>query len=228
MLQAIIFDFDGIIVDSEPLHYAAFRYVLAEERIPLTESQYYADYIGMDDKGCFSAVLTRHHRTPSPNAITDLIQRKSTYFHEHVTKNVHLFDGVVDFIPMVAKRWPLAIVSGALRDEIELILGGAGLRDSFQVLISAEDVNEGKPNPEGFLKGLDALNRSEAQPTVQPADCLVIEDTIPGVDGARAAGMRCLAVANTHPREQLAHADAVTDSLTDYDIDVLERTLWGG
>lgn len=228
MLQVIIFDFDGVIANSEPLHYAAFRHVLAEERIPLTETQYYTDYIGMDDKGCFSAILPRHRRTPSPDVITDLIQRKSTYFHQHVTQNLRLFDGVTDFIPMVAKRWPLAIVSGARRDEIELILGGAGLRDAFQTIISAEDVNEGKPNPEGFLKGLAALNRSEAHPTVQPANCLVIEDSIPGLNGALAAGMRCLAVANTHPEEQLTQADAVTDSLAEYDIDALERTLWGG
>ncbi|HIB55164.1 MAG TPA: HAD family phosphatase [Nitrospirales bacterium] len=226
MLQAIIFDFDGVIADSEPLHYAAFRHVLAEELIPLTESQYYTDYIGMDDKGCFSAVLTRHSRIPSPDVIADLIRRKSTYFNQHVTANLRLFEGVIDFIPMVAKRWPLAIVSGALRDEIELILGGAKLRDAFHAIISAEDVNEGKPSPEGFLKGLDALNRLEGQPTVKPADCLVIEDTIPGVEGARAAGMRCLAVTNTSPREELTHADAVTDSLANYDIDALERKLW--
>ena len=228
MLQAIIFDFDGVIADSEPLHYAAFRHVLAEERIPLTESQYYTDYIGMDDKGCFSTVLTRHDRTPTPDVIADLIRRKSTYFHAHVTENLCLFEGVVGFIPLVAKRWPLVIVSGALRDEIELILGGAGLRGAFHAVISAEDVKEGKPNPEGFLKGLDALNRLEGQPMLQPADCLVIEDTIPGLNGARAAGMRCLAVTNTHPREQLTHADAVTDSLENYDIDALNWSLWGG
>ena len=228
MLQAIIFDFDGVIADSEPLHYAAFRHVLAEERIPLTESQYYTDYIGLDDKGCFSAILTRHSHILSPDVIANLIRRKSIYFNQHVTANLRLFEGVVDFISMVAKRWPLAIVSGALHDEIEQILAGAELRAAFQAIISAEDVNEGKPDPEGFLKGLDALNRSAGQPTMKPADCLVIEDTIPGVDSARAAGMRCLAVTNTSPREELTHADAVTDSLAGYNIDALERKLWDG
>ena len=227
MLRAIIFDFDGVIADSEPLHFAAFEYVLAEEHIPLPKSEYYTDYVGMDDNGCFSAVLTRHGHMVSPDVITDLIRRKSTYFHQHVTQNVRLFDGVVDFISTVARRWPLAIVSGALRDEIELILEDAGLRDAFQSIISAEDVKRGKPDPEGFLRGLDTLNRSTVHPTAHPTDCLVIEDSIPGIDGARAAGMRCLAVANTHPREQLAHADAATDSLAKYDIDALARTLWG-
>ncbi len=226
MLQAIIFDFDGVIANSEPLHYAAFRHVLAKESILLTESQYYTDYIGMDDKGCFAALLTRHHRTLSPDVITDLIRKKSTYFHEHITQSLCLFDGVVDFISMLTKRWPLAIVSGALRNEIEVILGEAGLRDAFLSIISAEDVNEGKPNPEGFLKGLDALNRSEMQSIVQPANCLVIEDSVPGVDGAQAAGMRCLAVSNTYPPEHFAQADAVTDSFAEYDIDALERKLW--
>ncbi len=228
MLQAIIFDFDGVIADSEPLHYAAFRHVLAEERISLTEFQYYTDYIGMDDKGCFSTILARHDRSSSPDVLTDLIQRKSTYFHDHVTQNICLFDGVVDFIHLLATRWPLAIVSGALRGEIKLILGSTGLGDAFHVIISAEDVREGKPHPEGFLKGLDALNSVEKSPTVHPGDCLVIEDTIPGIDGARAAGMRCLAVTNTYPREKLTHADAITDSLLKYDIAALEQKLWDG
>ena len=227
MLRAIIFDFDGVIADSEPLHFAAFQSVLAEEGIPFTEAQYYTDYIGMDDNGCFSAVMTTQCRAVPPELITSLIQRKSTYFHQHIKHSLRLFDGVVDFIAKVAKQWPLVIVSGALRDEIELILGGAGLRDAFRAIISAEDVHQGKPNPEGFLKGLDAVNRSVAQPTAKPEDCLVIEDSIPGVEGAVAAGMRCLAVSNTHPPNQLTHADAVTNSLAEYDIHSLERELWG-
>tara|TARA_B100000315_G_scaffold259641_2_gene316471 strand:- start:8442 stop:9128 length:687 start_codon:yes stop_codon:yes gene_type:complete len=226
MLQAIIFDFDGVIADSEPLHYAAFQHVLAKEHILLTETEYYTDYIGMDDKGCFTTLLTRHHRTPSSAIIANLIQKKSIYFHQHVTQHLCLFDGVVDFVFMLAKRWPLAIVSGALRNEIELILGKAGLLDSFHTIISAEDVTEGKPDPEGFLKGLGALNRLTMRPTVQAKECLVIEDSIPGINGAHAAGMRCLAVTNTYSFNDLAHADAITDSLEKYDINALEEKLW--
>ena len=227
MLRAIIFDFDGVIADSEPLHYAAFRHVLAQQHILLTKSQYYTDYIGMDDKGCFSAVLTRHHRGVSSDVITELMRQKSTYFYEQIQQNLYLFDGVAEFVMRVVKQWPLVVVSGALREEIEFVLQEARLRNAFKAIISAEDVNEGKPNPAGFLKGLDALNRSHVGSTVEPGDCLVIEDSIPGIAGAQAARMRCLAVANTHPVEQLMHADAVTHSLERYDINALEKTLWG-
>lgn len=226
MLRAIIFDFDGVIVDSEPLHYSAFKHVLAEKNIGLTESQYYTDYIGMDDKGCFSTVLKNHGHRTSRNDITTLINKKSAYFDQHIKSNLHLFSGVASFIRTVSKQWPLAIVSGALRNEIDLILKEARLHQFFDTIISAENVEKGKPDPEGFLKGLESLNQSINTLTARPNNCLVIEDSIPGVYGAQAAGMRCLAVTNTHPPEQLAHADAITSSLDNYAIDSLVEKLW--
>ena len=126
-----------------------------------------------------------------------------------------------------ADRYPLAIASGALRNEIELILEEAGLRKAFRHITSAEDVTHGKPAPDPFLHALAGLNNQSERLALAPANCLVIEDSLPGIRGARAAGMKVLAVANTHAMQDLGEADSITHSLTDTRLSDLEVRLWG-
>ncbi|MBI3603476.1 MAG: HAD family phosphatase [Nitrospirae bacterium] len=228
MLQAIIFDFDGVVADNEPIHFAMFRRVLGEIGLPLTESDYYAKYLGYDDKGCFAAVLAAHDR-PAPKAlIDDLIDRKARAYLDHIKQHLVIFPGVRELVRDAAGRYRLAIASGALRHEIEFILDQAGIRKAFEHITSSEDVSRGKPDPEGFLHALTALNRQAAtgQPALAAGDCLVIEDSIPGICAARAAGMKVLAVANTHTRQDLHEADAVTGSLADVRLAELADRLW--
>jgi beta-phosphoglucomutase len=138
-----------------------------------------------------------------------------------------IFPGVCDFIHEAATRHPLAVCSGALRHEIEFILEQAGIRKAFEHITSAEDVIHGKPNPEGFLHALAALNEQGASRFMIPSECLVIEDSLPGIRGAHAAGMKVLAVANTNRPEELQEADAVTSSLADVKLSELLHRLWG-
>lgn len=226
-LRAIIFDFDGVIADTEPLHFAALRQVLAGIDISLTEQEYYTDYLGFDDRGCFLAALQSHRQQPSPALLGELMGRKAQAYLSAVREHLAIFPGVRELVHDAAARYPLAIASGALRNEIELILEEAGLRKAFLHITSAEDVTRGKPAPEPFLHAMSALNRQPSQSALTPDDCLVIEDSLPGIRAARAAGMKVLAVANTHTVQDLGEADAITHSLADTSLSDLRSRLWG-
>jgi len=228
MLRAIIFDFDGVVADNEPIHLTMFRKVLGEIGVPLSEEDYYAKYLGFDDKGCFRAVLEAHGRTAPKTLIEDLVARKAVAYLEHLKHHLVIFPGVREFVREASARCRLAIASGALRQEIEYVLNQAGIRKEFEHITSSEDVTRGKPDPEGFLHALAALNgnRQAGQGLIVPEDCLVIEDSIPGIQAGHAAGMKVLAVANTHSLQDLHQADAVAHSLAEVNLAELASRLW--
>jgi HAD superfamily hydrolase (TIGR01509 family) len=225
-LSAIIFDFDGVIADTEPLHFAGLRQTLAEIGISLTESDYYANYLGYDDRGCFLAALTANQHPNDPVALAQLMQRKALAYLESVKNNLAIFPGVREFVREAAALYPLAIASGALRHEIDVILEQAGLQKEFLHITSAEDVTRGKPDPQPFLHALKALNRQHQDQTITAESCLVIEDSFPGIRGAKAAGMKVLAVANTHTIQDLHEAHAVAQSLAQVRLSELRTNLW--
>ena len=225
-LSAIIFDFDGVIADTEPLHFAGFRQTLAEIGISLTEPDYYANYLGYDDRGCFIAALTENHRPTDPPALAQLMQRKAHAYLESVKDHLVIFPGVRELVHEAAATYPLAIASGALRHEIEFILEQAGLRKEFLHITAAEDVTRGKPDPQPFLHALDTLNRQRLDQPITAGSCLVIEDSIPGIRAAKTAGMKVLAVANTHTTQDLHEAHAVAQSLSQVRLSELRERLW--
>ena len=225
-LTAMIFDFDGVIADTEPLHFASFRQTLAEIGISLTEADYYANYLGYDDRGCFLAALNAHQHPTDPVALAQLMQRKARAYLRSVKDHLVIFPGVREFVREASAAYPLAIASGALRHEIEVILEQAGLRKEFLYITSAEDVTRGKPDPQPFLQALNALNRQRQEQAITAESCLVIEDSIPGIRGAKIAGMKVLAVANTHTIQDLHEAHAVAQSLSQIRLSELRERLW--
>ena len=225
-LTAVIFDFDGVIADTEPLHFAGFRQTLAEIGINLTESDYYANYLGYDDRGCFIAALTTHRHPIDPTSLAQLMQRKAHAYLESAKNHLVIFPGVREFVREAAAAYPLAIASGALRHEIEVILEQAGLRKEFLHITSAEDVTRGKPDPQPFLHALNALNRQRQEQVITAESCLVVEDSIPGIRSAKTAGMKVLAVANTHTLQDLHEAHAVASNLSEIRLSELRERLW--
>lgn len=218
-LKAIIFDFNGVIVDDEPLHLELFRKVLQEEMIFLTDEDYHEKYLGYDDRGCFTAVLCDNSRTPdaaNEAFIQELIDRKAEYYRQAIQERMLLFPGVVDLVRRSAEAYPLAIASGALRSEIEFVLERGEIRNCFQVIVAAEDVSECKPDPEGYLKALEQLNAA-LNAEIQAHECLVIEDSLAGIEAAKAAGMRCVAVTNSYSAQELTAADSVVTSLIGFE-----------
>lgn len=226
MLRAVIFDFNGIIVNDEPIHFRLFQKVLGEEGIALTEEDYYARYLGFDDRGAFIAGYRDHRRDLSEAKLAELVDRKAVYYQEAIRNHVEIFPGVKPLVASLAQTLPLAVASGALRHEIETILSTITLRSHFDAVVSAEDVTAGKPEPEIFIKALAALNTGlEHRNVIAAADCLVIEDSKEGVRGARRAGMKCLAVTNSHAAELLGEATAVVNSLEQVTLGFLQE-LW--
>jgi HAD superfamily hydrolase (TIGR01509 family) len=223
MLRAVIFDFNGIIVDDEPIHFKLFQKVFGEEGITLTEKVYYERYLGFDDRGAFTAGFRENKQTLDDAKLQQLIDRKADYYQDMIRNHVSIFPGVRSLVSALAEKLPLAVASGALRNEIETILETAGLLHDFKVIVSAEDVKRGKPEPEIFLKALAELNAAEGAHSIEAASCVVIEDSKEGVCGARHAGMKCLAVTNSYPAELLREANLVVKSLEEVTLPVLQK-----
>ena len=225
-MRAVIFDFDGVIADSEPLHFESLRRTLADIGIVLTEQAYYADYLGFDDRGCILEALRINQRPVSPPLIQELMAKKAAAYLTAIKDHLVIFPGVREFVEDAAATYPIAIASGALRTEIELVLEQVGIRKAFGHITSAEDVTCGKPNPEPFLQALAGLNRQYSAAPISPDSCLAIEGSLPGIRAAKAAGMKVLAVANTHTVQDLHEADAISSSLNDTQLKDLRARLW--
>lgn len=214
MLKAIIFDFNGVICNDEPIHQSAMQKVLEEEGIEIPLKEYFCTYLGRDDRDCFRIALEQFGRAVSAEIIASLIQRKSVYYRQSIRQGLEVFPGVISFIQQAYQHYELAIASGALRSEIEFVLERLALRELFRCVVSSHEIEKGKPEPDIFLKALEHINLSRNHHgPILPEDCLVIEDSQAGIKAALAAGMKCLAVTNTYSRAELAAAHDVVASL---------------
>jgi len=225
MLRAALLDFNGVLVDDEPIHLRLIQRVLTEEGIePVAEEEYWRLFVGLDDRATFRALLERAGESPGEPRLMRLIARKSSYYQEETRRAGYpFFPGALEAVRALAGAGlHLGIVSGALRDEVEGALVQAGLRGSFKVLVTAEDVAAGKPDPEGYRRGLGALNSAPPLPErlLHPHEALAIEDTPAGLEAARAAGLTTLALAHTYPADRL-QADRVLDKIADLRVETL-------
>jgi HAD superfamily hydrolase (TIGR01509 family) len=207
MLRALLFDFDGTIADTEPLHFAAFAEVLGRRGIELSEATYYERYLGLTDRECLELVFRDFDRADLMDGIRALLGEKTQAMARRLRGRVPLCPGVEPFLAEAARIGPLGIVSGAIRVEVLGVLERAGLARFFAEVIAAEDVRAGKPDPEGYRLGWRRLR--EHLTDLEPGECLAIEDSPKGIEAARAAGMRSLALPHTRPRSALAGADLV-------------------
>ncbi len=211
--EAVLFDFDGVIVNSEPLHFLAFQEVLAGEKIDLSEGEYYNELLGFDDKGAFEHVFKKRNRELDPKTFLRVMTVKSQAMMSLIHRRTYrALPGVEEFVRGLWRHVPLAICSGALREEIEVMLEGVALRDCFGVIVAAEDVTIGKPDPQGYLMALEMVSHRAGR-TMKPRDVLVVEDAPSVIERARAAGFRTLGVAGSYTESRLAGADWVTKSL---------------
>lgn len=218
-LRAILFDFDGVLADSEPLHLRMFQKVLGEKGVFLTREAYYQKYLGLDDRGCFAQVFKDSGQEIDEATIENLIHRKNEAMLEHLKGSSVLMPGAVELIGKLKGKYFLTIVSGALRSEIQAILKGAGLEQAFQVIVAADDVAQGKPHPEGFQAAIRLLNRDFIPPAeiLLPGECLAIEDSPWGIEAAKKAGAFCLAVETSYDASRLHQADLIAHDTASID-----------
>jgi beta-phosphoglucomutase len=220
MIKAILMDFNGVIIDDEPLQMKAYQEVLKGEGIELTEEDYYS-CLGMDDKAFIRTVFERAERECLDEKILELMDAKTARWRESVDENVPLFPGAENFIKKMEKDFALAIVSMARREEIEFVLEKTGLGESFMAIVSAEDVSKHKPDPECYLTGFNLIDAERTKRGANPMihrDCLVIEDSPQGIEAGKLAGLRTLGLPNTviEGRLRAAGADSVSKSLEDW------------
>ena len=234
MIQAVFFDFNGVIVDDEPLQMEAYKEVLGREGLTVTEEDYYGS-LGMDDRAFVRAAYGRAERELSDEVLGRVIEAKTAAHRKLLEGELPLFPGVVTLIKALKRNHSIGLVSMARRTEIDHVLERAALASYFDTVVSAEDAAACKPDPSCYNRGLELLNRGRGEAHViplRPDECLVIEDSPPGIQSARAAGMRTLGVTNTVPDRALreAGADSVTRSLSDWTPDAVHHvfdTEWG-
>jgi HAD superfamily hydrolase (TIGR01509 family) len=225
-LSAVVFDFDGVIADSEPLHFEAFRLVLAREGVTLTKADYYARYLGYDDAGAFRAVLGDHGQRFDDGRIAALVETKLAAFPDLVDGRQVIYPGAADCIARLGAQVPLAIASGAVLSDIEIVLRGTGLRERFRTVVAAEHTPRSKPHPDPYRRAVDVLREQGAIPVdTPPRQVVAIEDSVWGLQSARDAGLRTVAVATTYAASDLAIADLVVPSLDAVTIDVLDALV---
>ena len=205
MTDVLLFDYNGVIVDDEPPAREAFLAVLTEEGLALTRDEYYAEYLGLDDRACFRQALYRDGRPIVPGDVAHLAARKGERYFALAERSLPLVAGAAAFVRAAAQRWPLAIVSGAVRREIALGLERAGIAGVVSTIVSSEDVAASKPDPAGFHLALQRLAGREPG----PCRAAVVEDSLPGLAAARAVGAGCLMIATAHDAGALAAADRV-------------------
>ncbi|HVT87553.1 MAG TPA: HAD family phosphatase [Tepidisphaeraceae bacterium] len=211
---AVIFDFDGVIVNSEPLHFQAFQEVAADEKIELTENEYYSELIGFDDKGAWKFLFAKHKRELDPKTFLRVMTRKSEVMRDLIARRQYkALPGAEECIRGLWRKYPLAICSGALREEIETMLEGVSLRDCFGVIVAAEDVTVGKPDPSGYLMATRLLSEKIKQ-ILTPADCLIVEDAPKVASSVKKVGFPVLALTSSHSADKFTDADWIVDSLS--------------
>ncbi len=213
-LRAAVFDFDGVIVDSEPLHFRSLRDALRPEGVEISEEEYLRVYLAYDDREAIRLALEHHGERTEPARRKRIEARKVETFARLIPE-VPVFEGARDLVRALGEEMPLAIASGARREEVDAILRGVGLRDAFETIVGAEDAERTKPDPAPYL---EAARRLAARtPGLAPGECVAFEDSMAGIAAALGAGMKVVGVAHSYPAEKLRAAHRVVDSLVGLD-----------
>lgn len=209
MNTAVVFDFDGVLADSEPLHLAACQEVFASMGISLPREEYYARYLGYDDETMFRVMAQDRGWVLDDAQVTGFIAEKARVFDEVIHRTDVLFPGAADCVERLAGEFPLAIASGALRHEIEMILRRARLDRHFKFIVASGDTPNSKPAPDPYARAAQLHG-------VPPGRCVAIEDSRWGIESAKTAGLKCVGITNTYPASELTAADHVVRSLEEF------------
>jgi beta-phosphoglucomutase len=204
-ISAIVFDFDGVLADSEPIHFRVYKELLALSGVTLTKEAYCERYLGFDDEGAFRQMAADFNLLLGDEEIEMLIVAKARRFEQIVSGTSVLYPAAVPCVERLATQWPLGIASGAMRADIDIMLKGARIADRFRFIVSAGDTDDTKPAPDPYLKAAELHG-------LPPSACVAIEDSRWGLQSAQTAGMKTIAVTHTYPRSELS-ADRVVDSL---------------
>ncbi|MGD1716687.1 HAD family hydrolase [Hydrocoleum sp. CS-953] len=226
-LKAVLFDFNGVIINDEFLHEKLIEQVLLDENLLLKPGEYHKFCLGRSDRACLKDILAQRGRYVNEGYLEQLIKRKTLAYQQQLEsiEELPIYSDTVDFIYRVSQaNLKMAVVTGAMRGEVELVLNKANLADYFPVIIGGDDVKASKPKPDGYLLAVDTLNQQYTDINLQPSECLVIEDTFSGIEAAKLAGIPVVGVAHTYPFHMLQRlANWCVDYLSDLELDRIQR-----
>lgn len=226
-LKAVLFDFNGVIINDESIHERLIEQILIEENLILKPGEYRKVCLGRSDRSCLKDLLASRGRVVSDTELTQLLNRKAQGYALELEKieELPLYPGLDDLIfQMCSRNLKLGIVSGAIRKEIELVLERAKLAEHFKVVVTGNDVTTSKPEPDAYLFAVERLNQEYPDLSFQPQECLAIEDTLAGIQAAKRAGMQVVGVANTYPFHMLQRCcNWTVDYLTDLELERVQE-----
>lgn len=225
-LQAVIFDCDGILVNTEPLHYRAFQEVLVPLGLGHDFESYLEHFVGFDDRDAFIYAFKEAGLHLAPTALDRLIEAKALALRDLIGQGVPSFPGVVELVKELMDRGvPMAVASGALRQEIDAFIASLGLNGAFLAIVAADEVKKSKPDPETYLLAIERLRQVQGPRRLDPMNCIAIEDTPAGIRSAKSAGLPVIAVTNSFSVPELTEADKVIDSLSELSFPEMVKLL---
>ena len=226
-LKAILFDFNGVIINDESIHEALINELLLEENLRPKKGEFWQICLGRSDRACIAELFASRGRFLTEEALSSLIARKAIAYQERLAtlNKLPIFMGVEDLIyKLRGAQLKLAVVSGALRSEVELVLDRANMAQYFSAIVAGDDIIASKPEPDGYLLAVERLNQQYPELNLTPRDCLAIEDTPAGIQAAQRAGIQVVGIANTYPFHMLQRqADWTVDYLRDVELDRLRE-----
>ncbi|MEH2401019.1 HAD family hydrolase [Nostoc sp.] len=226
-LKAVLFDFNGVIINDEPIHLQLIDEILMEENLQPQRVDERQASLGRSDRACFQQLLANRGRVDNENYLTQLLYRKAQAYVVELKKieELPLYPGVEDLIFQVRSRdLKLGLVSGAFRKEIELVLQRAKLAEHFKIIVAGDDITTSKPEPDGYLLAVKRLNKAYPELNLQPQECLAIEDTPAGIAAAKRSQMQVVGVANTYPFHMLQRCcNWTVDYLSDLELERVQK-----
>ena len=227
--KAIIFDFNGVIINDEPIHQQLIDDLLLGENLRPSEGEYKQLCLGRSDRSCLNNILSRRGRVVSEDYLTKLIQRKAQAYREKIAQldPLPIYPDVINFLAQIkARSLLIGLVTGALRSEVELVLNRAGIAEYFPVIVAGDDISTSKPEPDGYLLAVELLNQQNPSLLLKPSECLALEDTPAGISAAKNAGMQVVGIANTYPLHMLQRqTNWSVDYLSELELDRVEQVL---
>lgn len=228
-LKAILFDFNGVIINDESIHQQLVTEILQEENIRTNEEEYRETCLGRSDHSCLRDILALHGRFVQENYLTKLIEAKNRAYRERLAEleTLPIYPGVEAFLEKIREQGLLmGVVTGALRSEVELVLDRAQITPYFNTIVTGDEVQGSKPEPQGYFLAVERLYRQNTYLQIRPGDCLAIEDSYPGIEAAKRAGMQVVGVANTYPFHMIQRrADWSIDYLSDLELERVEQVF---
>ncbi|MFY7806718.1 MAG: HAD family hydrolase [Limnoraphis robusta] len=227
-LKAILFDFNGIIINDEPLHERLIEQLLIEENLRAKPDEFRQYCLGRTDRACLRDLLTSRGRVVTDEYLERLIHRKTQAYCQQMEaiEELPIYAGVQEFVLKIhAAELKMAVVSGAVRSEIELILNRVNIAEYFSVIVAGDDISTSKPDPEGYLLAVERLNQKYPELNLHPSECLAIEDTFAGIKAAQQAKIAVVGVAHTYPLHMLQRlANWSVDCFSDLELERIQQS----